>query len=114
VLLSAAFSFAPGIVIVDENDDLTAMIARKNAIRAARAKTQTCMRGHGRNGIHQLAVRADWQDSDQDFAIARLRAFQEGSLSNDVMNAVAAALSDEDMVAIGVWLDPLKETSSRN
>jgi len=113
VLLSAAFGTAPGIVIADESDDLKAMIARKNAIRAGRAKAQTCTRCHGRNGIHQLAVRADWQDSDGDFAIARLRAFREGTLSNEVMNAVAAPLSDEDMVAIGVWLDSLKEDTDK-
>lgn len=96
------------MAVADEQDDaLKAMIASKVAIKAGRAKAQTCTRCHGRDGIHQLALRAGWKESDGQFAIVQLRALRDGKMSHPVMSAVASSLKDEDIMQIALWLDSL-------
>ncbi|MFK7853598.1 MAG: cytochrome c [Granulosicoccus sp.] len=90
-----------------QGDALRAMIANKAAIRAGRAKAQTCTRCHGRDGIHRLALRAGWKGSDGQFAIAKLREFRDGKVSHQVMSAVAAGLKETDILQIAQWLDSL-------
>ncbi|MFK7860095.1 MAG: cytochrome c [Granulosicoccus sp.] len=98
--LSTAFNLA----IADTQDDaLKAMIA----IKAGRSKAQVCTRCHGRDGIHQLALRAGWKDSDGQFAIVRLRSLRDGKTTHPVMSAVASGLKDEDLMQIALWLDSL-------
>lgn len=95
-------------VLADANDDaLKAMIATKAAIKAGRAKAQICTRCHGRNGIHQLAVKAGWKDSDGQFVMTKLRALRDGKEAHQVMSAVAKGLKDNDIVQIALWLDSL-------
>jgi cytochrome c553 len=93
----------------DAADAIKAMMARKAAITAGRAKAQSCTRCHGRDGIHHLAVRAGWKESDGQFAMVHLRAFRDGTVAHVIMNAVASELNDEDIVHIAAWLDSLAE-----
>jgi cytochrome c553 len=93
----------------DEAENIKAMMARKAAIKVGRAKAQSCTRCHGRDGIHFLAVRAGWKDSDGQFAIVRLRALRDRTEAHAVMSAVANELKDEDIIQIAVWLDSLAE-----
>lgn len=92
-----------------EADAIKAMIARKAAVRAGRAKAQSCTRCHGRDGIHHLAIRAGWQGSDGQYAMVQLQAFRDGRVSHEVMSAVASVLADEDIAQIGTWLDSLAD-----
>lgn len=101
-----AGSFNPAMADA-QSDALKAMIANKAAIKAGRAKAQTCTRCHGRDGIHQLAVRAGWKDSDGQFALVKLRALRDGKVSHQVMSTVAAGLKDQDILQIALWLDAI-------
>lgn len=105
-LTMLVLSFNPAVAD-EQGDAIKSMIAIKNAIKAGRAKGQTCTRCHGRNGVHQLAVRAGWKDSDGQFAIVKLRAFRDGKESHAVMSAVASVLNDQDIEQIALWLDSL-------
>ncbi|MFK7996491.1 MAG: cytochrome c [Granulosicoccus sp.] len=105
-LMLLAGSFNPAMADA-QSDALKAMIANKAAIKAGRAKAQTCTRCHGRDGIHQLAVRAGWKDSDGQFALVKLRALRDGKVSHQVMSTVAAGLKDQDILQIALWLDAI-------
>ena len=105
-LTALVLSFNPAVAD-EQGNALKSMIATKNAIKAGRAKAQTCTRCHGRDGVHRLALRAGWKDSDGQFAIVKLRAFRDGQESHAVMSAVASTLSDQDIEQIALWLDSL-------
>ena len=105
-LTALVLSFNP-VVADEQGNALKSMIATKNAIKAGRAKAQSCTRCHGRDGVHQLALRAGWKDSDGQFAIVKLRAFRDGQESHVVMSAVASTLSDQDIEQIALWLDSI-------
>lgn len=82
---------------------------REVAIKTGRAKAQGCTRCHGRNGLANLAKQSGWDDPISGFIVRELVSFRSGHRSHGIMNAVAAPLSDEDILQISLWFESLSE-----
>lgn len=80
---------------------------REVALKSGRAKAQGCTRCHGRLGLAKLAKQDGWEGPIAGFITRELVSFRDGYRSHAVMNAVAAPLSDEDILQISLWFESL-------
>lgn len=88
---------------------LKAEMIREVAIKTGRAKAQGCTRCHGRTGLASLAKQSGWDDPISGYITRELVSFRSGYRSHAIMNAVAAPLSDEDILQISLWFESLSE-----
>lgn len=84
-------------------DDPTAIKIRSSVgdSTVGRDKSQLCQGCHGENGIsiEPLAPKLAGQYSD--YIVKQVRNYQAGTRTHQIMNAMAATLTDEDLVHIG-------------
>jgi len=84
-------------------------VVRSIEIKAGRAKAQGCTRCHGRLGLHRLAEKSGWDGPLSGFIVNELVSFREGYRLHAVMNAVAAPLTDQDILQISLWFESLSK-----
>ena len=92
---------------VGPSTQLKTDMIREVAIKSGRAKAQGCTRCHGRLGLAKLAERDGWDGPIGGFITRELVSFRDGYRSHAVMSAVAAPLSDEDILQISLWFESL-------
>jgi len=80
-------------------------------------KVSTCAQCHGENGKGQQPVFPNLGGQYENYLLHSLQAYKSGARKNAIMNAQAAALSEDDMVQLATWYsqqEPLIYTPAAN
>jgi cytochrome c553 len=80
--------------------DATAVAAREKAPQTAETLCAAC---HGPRGNSALPANPNLAGQDAGYIARQLHAFKSGARVNEIMKAMAAALTDEDMAALGAY-----------
>lgn len=68
----------------------------------------TCVACHGTNGISVAPIYPNLAGQKQEYLVAQLKAFRDGSRPNAIMAPMAKGLSDTDIANIALYLSTLK------
>lgn len=68
----------------------------------------TCAACHGTQGISVVPIYPNLAGQKQEYLVAQLRAFRDGSRKNAIMQPMAKNLTDADIVNIATYLATLK------
>lgn len=72
-------------------------------IEAGKAKSATCVACHGSAGISPTPVWPDLAGQKEQYLLAQLKAFKDGTRQNAQMAPMVANLSDEDMANLAAY-----------
>ncbi|WP_104399729.1 c-type cytochrome [Vibrio penaeicida] len=75
---------------------------------AGKAKTMTCMACHGANGISPTELYPNLAGQKAGYLVKQMKAFKDGTRKEATMNAMVAALSDQDMENIAAFYSSMK------
>lgn len=64
---------------------------------AGKAKAGTCTGCHGATGVSAVPIYPNLAGQKDQYLVAQLKAFKDGTRKNATMNAMVAALSEADM-----------------
>lgn len=78
-------------------------------VEAGKAKSQTCVACHGPNGVSPNALWPNLAGQKDQYIIAQLKSFKEGSRVNPLMSPIAKMLSDQDMENLAAYFSQLKD-----
>jgi len=78
-------------------------------IKQGRAKAQGCTRCHGRDGMAAFVKRAGWENSVSTYVIQQLLLFRGKRQNHEIMNAVAAPLTNIDIYEIALWYESVSK-----
>ncbi len=67
-----------------------------------------CIGCHGANGVSVVTTYPSLQGKNADFIRRNLTDFRSGTRKNQVMNAMTASLSDDDIANLADYIDSLK------
>ncbi len=67
-----------------------------------------CIACHGAGGVSVVATYPSLKSKNTDFILKNLTDFRSGARKNQVMNAMAAGLSDADIDNLADYIDSLK------
>lgn len=81
----------------------------EDVIKQGRAKAQNCTRCHGRDGMAHLVKQAGWEQSVSTYVIKQLLLFRGQRVKHEIMNTVAAPLSDTDIYEIALWYESVSK-----
>jgi cytochrome c553 len=73
------------------------------ADKAQQSAETVCAACHGPHGSSAIPANPSLAGQDAGYITRQLQAFKSGVRSNDIMKAMVAALSDEDMAALGTY-----------
>lgn len=73
-----------------------------------RAKAIKCKQCHGLDGIGMLPNYPNLGGQKEDYLVAQLRAFRDGSRENQMMSFVAQSLNDEDIANLAAYYASIK------
>lgn len=73
-----------------------------------REKVVKCTQCHGRDGIGKLPIFPNIAGQKEDYLVAQLRAFRDGSRENQMMSFIAKDLSDEDIANLAAYYASIK------
>ena len=96
-----AFCFSLAMIF---NTAVMADVAAGQSTYAARG----CIGCHGAGGVSVVATYPSLKGKDRDFISKNLTDFRSGARKNQVMNAMAAGLKDEDIVNLAAYINSLK------
>lgn len=68
----------------------------------------TCAACHGTQGISVVPIYPNLAGQKQEYLVAQLKAFRDGSRKNAIMQPMAKGLTDADIVNIATYLATLK------
>ncbi|MBS0328101.1 MAG: cytochrome c [Proteobacteria bacterium] len=68
----------------------------------------TCVACHGANGISIAPIYPNLAGQKDEYLVAQLKAFRDGSRPNAIMQPMAKGLSDTDIANIAVYVSTLK------
>jgi len=74
---------------------------------AGKAKAGTCVGCHGAAGVSAVPMYPNLAGQHEQYLLTQLKAFKAGSRKNATMNAMVAALSDEDMADLAAYFSSL-------
>ncbi|HZW50562.1 MAG TPA: cytochrome c [Rudaea sp.] len=76
---------------------------------AGKAKYETtCVACHGANGISIAPIYPNVAGQKEEYLIAQLKAFRDGSRQNPIMAPMAKGLTDTDIASISLYIFTLK------
>ncbi len=78
-------------------------MAHAGDIEAGKAKSATCVACHGSAGISPTPVWPDLAGQKEQYLLAQLKAFKDGTRQNAQMAPMVANLSDEDMANLAAY-----------
>ncbi|MCC5867784.1 MAG: cytochrome P460 family protein [Gammaproteobacteria bacterium] len=81
-------------------------------IEAGRALSVPCAACHGENGISSSPVIPNLAGQKSAYLVAQLQAFRGGARENDLMNAIAAQLSDPQIESLAAFWSSLSGAST--
>ena len=102
LLVVALLWVVPSVGYADDQKQVEELAG---VIKQGRAKAQGCTRCHGRQGMQQLATKAGWENSISTFVIQQLLLFRGKRQIHEVMNAVAAPMSNVDIYEVALWYE---------
>ena len=82
---------------------LLASTAHAADIEAGKAKSATCAACHGSTGISPTPIWPNLAGQKEQYLLAQLKAFKDGTRQNAQMAPMVAGLSDEDMANIAAY-----------
>jgi cytochrome c553 len=76
--------------------------------KAQQTVTQVCSTCHGADGNSATSVNPNLAGQHAEYITRQLRSFKSGLRKHDIMQAMAAPLSDADMASLGAWFSQQK------
>lgn len=77
------------------------------AVGKAKYET-TCVACHGANGISIAPIYPNVAGQKEEYLVAQLKAFRDGSRQNPIMAPMAKGLTDTDIANISLYVSTLK------
>ena len=77
---------------------------------ALRLKSAGCITCHGRDGVSRLAEAPNLAGQVQPYLESALHAYHSGERKNEIMNTVAATLSDADIANLAAYYSAIQVT----
>jgi cytochrome c553 len=77
------------------------------SVVAGKAKSMLCAGCHGQNGIAQNRNWPNLAGQNEDYLIAQIKAFKNGTRSNPLMAPVVRTLSDRDIRDLAAYYESL-------
>ncbi|MBA5761364.1 cytochrome c [Vibrio sp. 404] len=74
---------------------------------AGKAKAVTCTACHGANGISPTELYPNLAGQKKGYLVKQIKAFKDGSRKDPTMNAMVAALTDQDIEDISAFYSKL-------
>ena len=81
----------------------------EDVIKQGRAKAQNCTRCHGRDGMAHFVKQAGWEQSVSTYVIKQLLLFRGQRVKHEIMNTIAAPLSNIDIYEIALWYESVSK-----
>ncbi|MGF1695561.1 cytochrome c [Vibrio lamellibrachiae] len=75
---------------------------------AGKAKAGTCIACHGANGISPMDSYPNLAGQKAGYLVKQMKAFKDGSRKDPTMNAMVAALNDDDIANIAAFYAEMK------
>ena len=82
---------------------LVAMTVNAADIEAGKAKSASCAACHGGTGISPTPIWPNLAGQKEQYLLAQLKAFKDGTRQNAQMAPMVANLSDEDMANLAAY-----------
>ena len=82
--------------------------AKPDLAKAQQIVTQVCASCHGADGTSAAAPNPHLAGQPAEYITRQLRNFKDGIRKNDIMQAMSAPLSDDDMRALGLYFSQQK------
>lgn len=86
---------------------LFAATANAGDVEAGKAKSAVCAACHGGAGISPTPIWPNLAGQKEQYLIAQLKAFKDGTRKNAQMAPMVAGLSDEDMANLAAYYSSL-------
>tara|TARA_R110002074_G_scaffold233574_1_gene405188 strand:- start:65 stop:376 length:312 start_codon:yes stop_codon:yes gene_type:complete len=84
-----------------------AVTANAGDVAAGKAKSATCIACHGSAGISPTPIWPNLAGQKEQYLVAQLKAFKDGTRQNPQMSPMVAGLSDEDMANLAAYYSSL-------
>lgn len=86
---------------------LTSVIVHAGDAEAGKAKSVTCAACHGGEGISPTGIWPNLAGQKEEYLLAQIKAFKDGTRVNAQMAPMVANLSDEDMANLAAYYSSL-------
>ena len=86
---------------------LTSVIVHAGDAEAGKAKSVTCAACHGGEGISPTGTWPNLAGQKEEYLLAQIKAFKDGTRVNAQMAPMVANLSDEDMANLAAYYSSL-------
>ena len=86
---------------------LSSVVVHAGDAEAGKAKSVTCAACHGGEGISPTGVWPNLAGQKEQYLLAQIKAFKDGTRENAQMAPMVANLSDEDMANIAAYYSSL-------
>ncbi len=86
---------------------LFASVANAGDAEAGKAKSAVCAACHGGAGISPTPIWPNLAGQKEQYIVAQLKAFKDGTRQNAQMSPMAVGLSDEDMANLAAYYSSL-------
>jgi len=86
---------------------LFAVVGHAGDAEAGKAKSVTCAACHGGAGISPTGIWPNLAGQKEEYLVAQITAFKNGSRENAQMAPMVAGLSDEDIVNLAAYYSSL-------
>ena len=108
--LCAVAALASSCAIAGSNDfiDLRRIEPLHGDANAGKAKSTVCSACHGANGISIAPIYPNVAGQKEEYLVAQLKAFRDGSRQNPIMAPMAKGLTDTDIANISLYVSTLK------
>jgi cytochrome c553 len=81
----------------------TAKVSKPDLVKGEASFTAVCVSCHGADGNSAIAVNPKLSQQHPEYLVKQLQEFKAGKRKNPIMQAIASALSDDDMKNISYW-----------
>ena len=89
---------------------LGSVAAHGGDAKAGRAKAQLCQACHGVDGLSKVPDAPNIAGQVEGYLATQLRAFKAGTRKSEVMNLMAAQLSEQDIDNLAAWYASIEVT----
>jgi len=86
---------------------LSSVVVHAGDAEAGKAKSATCAACHGGEGISPTGTWPNLAGQKEEYLLAQLKAFKEGTRVNAQMAPMVASLSEEDMANLAAYYSSL-------
>jgi cytochrome c553 len=80
-----------------------AKVTKPDLVKGEASFTAVCVSCHGAEGNSAIAVNPKLSQQHPEYLVKQLQEFKAGKRKNPIMQAIASALSDDDMKNISYW-----------